>query len=318
MSRQKFTLKIDSTMDGQRVDLAVISHSDFEMSRRKLRRILDVGGVYINRKRVRVASRQVFNGDVVEIEYNSALLAPTFQQQFELKDMPKIYEDDYVIAFNKPAGLPSQATRDQSVMHAEKLAKTYVDEHAKKKFRPILLHRLDKETTGVLLFAKNGETAEFITDQFRQKTIEKSYLALVYGQPNQYEFKVKINLSPIENKTGLVKKVRSGGKKSETEFTLIGTNIEHNISLMKCMPKTGRSHQIRVHLEHKGHPIVGDKKYGRVIQHKLAKALEAIVQQHHMLHAEELVFKPYPKADHVVVRAQLPKTFKKLASSLSL
>lgn len=318
MKGKKYKIVIDPTMDGQRVDLAIVAHKDFDLSRRKLRRILDVGGLYINKRRVRVASRQVFRGDVVEIEYNPNILDTKNQPEFSAKDLPIVFENERVIAFNKPPGLPSQATRDQSIMHAEKLAFQVMREKGTGYQKPIILHRLDKETSGILLFAKSNEVATFITDQFKSKTIEKTYLALVKGQPRDFEFAFECHLSPIDKRTGRVRKVHAGGKSSSTEFRLLTSHREQNVSLIECFPRTGRSHQIRVHLESLGLPIIGDKKYGQFRQTAFSKVVQNEIAKHHMLHAQSLSFKDVPKGERVFVEASPPKSFQKIVQHLNL
>lgn len=259
-----------------------------EMSRRKIRQILDVGGCYVNNKRMHIASRQVNAGDKVRVEFNLEALSKTRQKTFTLRDDDILYDEKNLIAINKPPGLPSQATRDQDVMHAEVCLRRWLKSSDRANGTVILLHRLDKETSGILLFATSNNVATWVTDQFREKKVKKTYWAICRGLPPESNFKIECYLSSIDKKTGKVSPVRSGGKQSRTEFVTRYRCDELNISLIECYPETGRSHQIRVHLNMAGFPILGDKKYGDGSDRSLRKDVLEIAAFHHMLHARAI------------------------------
>ena len=282
-----------------------------DLSRRKVRAILDVGGCYVNNKRMHIASRQVRSGDRVRVEFHLVALSKARQKVFELSDTDILYDDHNVIAINKPPGLPSQATRDQDVMHAEVCVRNWLKKQGRSVAKLILLHRLDKETSGVLLFATNANTATWITDQFRERLLSKTYWALSYGIPSQKKFTQECFLSEIDKKTGMVRPVHSGGKSSRTTFEVLDSSPQNQLSLIVCFPETGRSHQIRVHLEMCGFPIVGDKRYGHSKRKPLPSDLAELAATHHMLHAHTLQFSPAPKEQDVTVTASLPPMFQK-------
>ena len=270
----------------------------------------------MNNKRMHIASRQVRGGDKVRVEYHLEALSKAKQKHFELLDSDILFDAHNVIAINKPPGLPSQATRDQDVMHAEVCLSHWLKKNNRPSEKLILLHRLDKETSGVLLFATLGNTATWISEQFRERELGKNYLALCYGLPANDTFIEECYLSEIDKKSGLVSVVRSGGKSSKTKFTVLKRNKSLGISFIECRPETGRSHQIRVHLEHAGHGILGDKRYGLNQRIHLPQETENIIAQHHMLHAQALKFTPAPGLPPVEVIAKAPDGFLKIQSKL--
>jgi len=304
-------IKINRDQHNQRIDMALVA-CGLDLSRRKIRRILDLGGVYINGKRVRIASRLVQSGDQIELVYHESNLRPDSKIAPQTLDLEAIlYEDDHVLAINKPPNLPTQPTKDQSIMHAKSALNALLKEQ-NRRMNLELVHRLDKETSGILLFAKTKVAMSFLTDQFRQRSVKKNYLALVYGKPANKKFAVSCELSGIDGRTGKVRVVANGGKASETEFALLASSDD--LSLIACQPKTGRSHQIRVHLEHLGLPIVGDKRYGK--PGKLTSELSALSAAHHFLHAEGIEFKPAAGQASIQLRASLPSSFREALALL--
>jgi len=257
LTRKEFIVTPDKS--GMRIDLFLSSVMP-ELSRRKVRLILDVGGCYVNNKRMHIASRQVRERDKVRVEFSLDGLKKSKQKNFILQDHDVLFDRDSLIAINKPPGLPSQATRDQDVMHAETCLKDWLKKHGRTKEKLVLLHRLDKETSGILLFATSAEVATWITSQFRERKVKKTYWALCRGISPTKHFVKDCYLSEIDKKTGKVSPVHSGGKSSRTEFVERSHSTKRNVSWIECYPETGRSHQIRVHLEMSGLPILGDKK----------------------------------------------------------
>ena len=278
---------IPAHMDGERIDLAIVGF-DLGLSRRRIRAIIDAGGVYVNKKRMRVASRKVKAGDDLRIEYSETSLKKIKAAQFSFRQEDLVVVNDQFVAVNKPPGLPSQETRDQAVMHVVPLLRKLLSETEKNVGKLILVHRLDKETSGVLLIARDGKSATALTDMFRERAMQKTYYAMVAGVPEDREFAVDNHLAPIDRKTGMVRAVRSGGKKASTSFEVVAS--QDGISLIRCMPKTGRSHQIRVHLADLGLPILGDKRYTQRANLGVSVDIASLTQEHHFLHAGRLEF----------------------------
>jgi RluA family pseudouridine synthase len=313
---ERHSIQVSYRLNGMRLD-AAISESIPGVSRRRAKAIVDMGGAYVNKKRVRIASKTVGKGDRIDVEYNEKLFEPGKKEAMSLKPEDILYFENDIIIINKPAGLPSQATRDQAVLHVIPLLEKLLSEMGHNKMDLQLVHRLDKDTTGALVIATNKDTMTFLTDQFRQHTIQKTYHALAWGVVEK-AFEIKCMLSAIQPNTGNVKVVRSGGKSSQTFFEVLKTWPTLQVSLIHCRPITGRSHQIRVHLDEAGHPIIGDKVYGEGKRHKLPDELMQVAT-HQLLHAHTIRFQPAKDADTVEVTAPYPASFAdflRLADSL--
>jgi len=206
-----------------------------------------------------------------------------------------LFENNDIIAVNKPEGITSNLTRE-----VEGLPSLLATAFSGKLY---LVHRLDKEASGIILLAKNPAAHRYLNDQFSQRTIQKTYLALVHGV--------------IQDKSGVIDKpIRQfgsgrmgidpkGGKLSITEF-----EVEERLkdfTLVKAHPITGRRHQIRVHFYSIGHPVVGDLRYGdRAVQ----KAFPRL-----MLHGQEISFQ-LPTGESMTIRAPIPESFKVVVDSL--
>jgi len=169
-----------------------------------------------------------------------------------IKDMV-IYKDDNIIVLNKPSGIAVQGGTNQT-RHIDGLLDAL-------KFgledRPKLTHRIDKETSGLLVLARNRKYALVLTKAFREHALKKTYLALCEGCPKKKTGEIKSNLEKIGEKMVVVE----DGQKAVTEYEVLD-NIGTKFSLIEASPLTGRTHQIRVHLAHIKTPIVGDRKYG--------------------------------------------------------
>jgi 23S rRNA pseudouridine1911/1915/1917 synthase len=312
---KRIQAKVKQDSDGMRLDLFWVK-ADVGLSRRKIRQIIDIGGAYQNRKRVRMASRQVKSGDEVLLEYHpdSLVVAEAKEIDFTLADI--VFEDVDLIAVNKPPLMPSQATRSQSVFHVEVCLKKLLERSGRKAGKLMICHRLDKETTGIILVAKSAQVAEFVMNQFREKTIKKTYWALCHGIPREGAWQVENFLSEIDKKTGMVRSVRAGGKPATTRFKTLHANDSFGVSLVECYPETGRSHQIRVHLAEMGLPILGDKKYGASPKQSLDAKISALAATHHMLHAKRLQFRTMKDSREHELAAELPLDFKELLNAL--
>jgi 23S rRNA pseudouridine1911/1915/1917 synthase len=314
INRREFV--VPQNQSGMRIDL-VLAAALPDLSRRKVRQILDVGGCYVNNKRMHIASRKVFVGDKIRLEFSVEGLKAARQKSFSLSDHDILYDNYDIIAINKPPGLPSQATRDQDVVHAEVCLREWLAKHKRKGEPLILCHRLDKETSGVLVFATSTNAATWITDQFRSRSLHKTYWALCRGFPKESKFELQCYLSEIDKKTGRVVAVQSGGKPSKTLFVMNSFRSDLGVSWFTCHPETGRSHQIRVHLEMAGLPILGDKRYGKGVDAKIRDDISLLASHHHMLHARSLEFTPAPNLASVVVEASPPAKFNEIIGIIS-
>ncbi len=222
------------------------------VSKSEARRIIDRGGCTVNVALVRVASRSVKAGDVIEI---GVMEAGRFQKLLLLPEA-LLYEDAELIAVNKPAGINSQRTPYQLKGTLEYWVSEYFKAQGNSEPARVV-HRLDRGTSGVMLFPKSRPAAAWLSKQFQDGLVEKRYLALVCGNPQQVEWSVDAPIGKVASaRYGIVE----GGKQSRTEFRTVASSGD--ISLVEARPLTGRTHQIRVHLASVGLPILGDDTYG--------------------------------------------------------
>jgi len=235
--------------------------------------MIKCGNVLVNNKKIEADYILKENDEVEILETSLKILPPSFDKGGEIPEIKIIYEDDNVIVFDKPAGVLAQkavssespAISDFLVKHFPEIEKVGQDEQ-----RFGIVHRLDKDTSGVMIAAKNNQSFEFLKDQFKNRQTEKTYLALVYGKvkPKEGIINLKIGRSKTNPQMQIVidsRKSVHGGKetiKSREAVTFYKTIKEYkNYTLLEVHPKTGRMHQIRVHLKALGFPVVGDKKY---------------------------------------------------------
>ena len=255
------------------IDLKSFISEKLNVSKKKSKEIIDSKNVYVNSKRVWIASHNLKKGDIVEI---SLIETPKWNIEDAI-----IYEDDFIIAVQKPPFLESENKKGS----VEDLLRKYKKDKSIK-----AIHRLDRETSGVLLFAKNLKIFHKFKELWHKKEVEKKYLAISH---NEATFKKKVINEPIEKKyaKSVVKTIKT----------------KNGFSLFEIEIKTGRKHQIRIHLKKLGFPIVGDKVYGlKKVENPILKSVKR-----QMLHASKLSFfhpflkkkisikaKPYPDFEH--------------------
>ncbi len=233
-----------------------------------------------------------------------APVEPDVPRRFDI-----LFEDESVLVIDKPAGLPMHTTAKfwRNTLVAL-LRERYPDEQME------VAHRIDRETSGVLLIARNRQIASFLTRAFARRAVEKTYLALVKGHPPD-EGKIDLPLRLLDTKSRIMMGPAKDGSglAAVTQFRVVRRLPEH--ALCEARPLTGRQHQIRVHFAAIGHPIVGDKLYGaseelfmRSCEEPLTPELLACFDglPRHALHAHRLTF-PHPVGKHAVtIESPLP------------
>ena len=273
-------------------------------------RILRKGEVRVNKKRVK-PDYKLQLGDVIRIppvrvaEANPLPSANLSQVQ-ALQDKI-LYEDDVLMVLNKPAGLAVHGGSGLQFGLIESLRALRPEAKQLE-----LVHRLDRETSGCILIAKRRSTLRSLHEQLRNKTMDKQYLALVRGHWQKH---VKLIAAPLLKNTlksgERVVRVDAEGKASETRFRIIEQYT--NSTLVEASPITGRTHQIRVHALHAGHPIAGDPKYG---DSEFDQQLQGIGLNRLFLHAHRLTFTHPQSGNAVTVDAPLDEVLQKTIEKL--
>jgi len=264
------TLTIGPNDAGQRVD-AFLRKLLPEAPHSLIQKLLRTRGVLVDGRRARPESRTV-EGMVITIrDPRAAETVRSYKEQPMLTpvrpvsdELEIIYEDDHILAINKPVGLPSHggsgAKGDSALSRAWSHLGTLGRGHT---FRPALPHRLDIGTSGVLLIAKSAEALRDVTAQFRNREVDKHYLALVSGTIQAKSGIIRHPLRRVSAQAGDVPKVvvaKRRGQSAESEYEVQETF--ETASLLTIVLHTGRTHQIRAHFSAIGHPLIGDDRYG--------------------------------------------------------
>jgi 23S rRNA pseudouridine1911/1915/1917 synthase len=209
-----------------------------------------------------------------------------------------VHEDNDLLVVNKPAGLVCHPTKGDAYSSLISRVRLHLGPDAK----PTLINRLDRETSGLVLVARTERADAGIKSLFTRRLITKEYLALAHGHAAAEQFTCAEPLGPDEASPVVIKdRVRPDGKAAQTAFTVLRrfTRAEGNFMLLRVQPDSGRKHQIRIHLAHLGHPLVGDKLYGvdeqlylAFVERRLTAEQRAqLVLPCHALHAGMLKFR---------------------------
>lgn len=311
MSEYRFEIRTDE--HGRRLDKVLAERLDIAVdggfSRNKTKKLLDANEVRRNGGVERIASRRLKTGDVVEVFVDPDVVgSPKSHRKVNFSPDDILWEDDVIIAVDKPSGLCSQATRDPNRDHAVAAVKRYLKWRGVDEPYAALHHRLDVQTSGVLVFARDRRANKGLAEAFRNRKVEKVYRAVVYvddaddGPDVGESWEVENHLA--EQTSGSRRRqveVHSGGDWAKTEFDLLGRR--GRCCDVEARPVTGRRHQIRAHLAGEGLPIVGDDRYGGPMR------IDGWKVDRMMLHAHRLVM-DHPVYDgKVVIESQLPEEF---------
>ncbi len=235
---------------GQRVDV-VAGQLLPTLSRAYIRRLIDSGRITLNDEVIKAGSKVRF-GDKLKTNFEEKDL-----DSIEPIELPIIYEDKYVIVVNKPAGVISHSRG--RYWDEPSVASFIRQKTGQNGDRAGIVHRLDRATSGVMICAKNAETLAWLQKQFSTRKVVKTYIAVVKGSLKEPEAIIDI---PIERNPKAPSTFRTGpnGKSAQTRYRVAKETAK--ISFLELTPLTGRTHQLRVHLKHLGHPILGDELYG--------------------------------------------------------
>ena len=244
-------------------------------SRTKIQELIKSENIKVNSMKTK-ASYKLEKGDEVYINIPDAKQVDIIAQDI---DIEIVYEDKYLLIVNKKSGMvvhPSKGHEQNTLVNAL-LYKVGDLSGINGEIRPGIVHRLDKDTSGLIIIAKDDKTHNLLTEMFKNKEIKKIYYAIVKGSMNKQSGTLISNIGRDEKDRKKMSVKKDGGKEAITNFDIVDKNEKY--SLVRLNLKTGRTHQIRVHLSHFFFPIIGDSVYGRK---------DEFPRQ--MLHAYELSF----------------------------
>lgn len=303
--------QVQRPQDGLRVD-AYLAERLHRYSRSEVQKIIGQGRVFLRGRAAKAASR-VADGDVVLIRYPKRDEEPCAHETLTI-----LFEDDRLLAVDKPGGVLSHPT--------DKIVENSVTTILKRQFPLLklhLIHRLDRDTSGALLLAKDPEAARAVADQFTLRTTRKQYLAVASGR---VAWKKKLVELAIGEEGGeiMVRQAAGAGAPAVTEFECLSAS--EGGSLVRARPKTGRLHQIRVHLAHLGHPILGDRLYTgdgalylKSVAHTItADDLVTLGAARQLLHAETLTLDHPATGKTLTLEAPLPADLQEAMDRLGL
>jgi len=268
-----------------------------DLSSRMIRRCKQERLMKVNGE-TRSVNSLVVGGDVitVELEQETNIFNP------EPIPVDVVYEDPDILVVNKSAGLVVHPTKGHPGGTLGNALAWYALKNGEN-YKIRFVNRLDRDTTGLVIIAKNGFAQQFISDKMQEGAVEKLYLALVHGCPDQEEGTVDAPIQRLQPED-ILRQVHEDGKSSITHYRVLGKLKD--ASLLQLDLETGRTHQIRVHMQHIGHPLLGDPLYGK-------EGADGLERQ--ALHAWQLSFET-PRRGRVCLKAPLPQDFVHCMKSL--
>lgn len=278
--------------------IKAILKEEFLMSDRLIAKLKNTSQIYINSKPVYI--NHMFSiGDIlsVNLDFNedSENIVPTKMK------LDILYEDESLLILNKPAGIPVHPSMEHYSDSLSNGVKYYFNQISlKRKIRPV--NRLDRNTSGIVIFAKNQYIQECLIKQMKTDNLKKEYLALANGNLSKKEQIISAPISRKENSI-IERCVNANGSEAITIVELL-KNFD-NYSLIKCILKTGRTHQIRVHMQFINHPILGDTLYG----------IPSNLINRQALHAYKVSFTQPITKENISIIAELPEDMKKLINN---
>lgn len=305
---------VDKGQEPVRIDRFLVDRIE-NISRAKVQQGIEEGKVWVNGEPVK-SNYKVKPADVIEVIIFEE--PKIYEVTPEALPLDIVYEDDDILVVNKPAGMPVHpGVGNYSGTLANALAYHFAEYMNQSNNHPYLAHRIDKDTSGLLLVAKNEDALAKLSKQFRKHTIERTYLALVWGSFKEEEGTIEGNIT--RNVKDRKKFTVSGdpdvGKHAITHFKVL-EDLTY-VSLVQCNLETGRTHQIRVHMKHIGHPLFSDERYGgaRILKGVVFSKYKQFVENcfsimpRQALHAKSLGFVHPTTGEFMEFECGLPDDF---------
>jgi 23S rRNA pseudouridine1911/1915/1917 synthase len=318
--RRVVTITVPSLESPLRLDKYLADHPDLSLSRTKIQKLVESGLITVNNQSVPV-KHPVSGGEhisvTIEAEAPSELVA---------EDIPLdiLYEDDHVVVINKPAGLvthPGPGNRAGTLANALVYHFQHLPDGGGSD-RPGIVHRLDKNTSGLLVVARTDSAYNTLQKAIQDREVTRTYLAVIWGHMPEDTGTIDLQIGRSTRDRKKMAVVQSRGRAAETEYRLVERFRSYD--LLEINLQTGRTHQIRVHFSHLGHPVFGDPEYGgraRMVrgmfapERPLAKELLGLIDRQ-ALHARHLAFTHPGTGDNMSFEAPLPADMDALIKKL--
>ena len=295
-----------------------------DITRTQIKKIIISKNLSINNKIVSSPSQKVRIGDKISFsisENKNEYIKP------EKIKIDIVYEDNDLIVLDKPSGIvvhPGAGNKSGTLVNGLVYHYNKNLSDLNGIYRPGIVHRIDKETSGLIVVAKNNFSHAKLAKQFSDHTIKRKYLALIWGVLRPLKGKIITLISRSKKNRQLMAVSEISGKKAITNYKTLKVFANDEIpkiSLVECVLETGRTHQIRVHLSHKGNGLIGDKKYGKQKKmkfKKINKKVEEVLKSFNRqaLHAQSLGFTHPSKNRQIEFGSKLPQDFKKILDIL--
>lgn len=305
MEHRQISLKV--TEEGERLDRYLVFHVE-SLSREKVKNLIKAGQVLVNGAKAKPSHKLQINDQLV-VNLPTKLSEDIFEIKAETMPLAIVYEDSELIIVNKVQGMLVHPSRVEDktclvnglLAHVQKQGEQLAKGSAV--YRPGIVHRLDKDTSGLLIVAKTDQAYEKLSLQMKNREVSRVYYALVYGNLHQKQLTLT---GPIkrQEKNRLAYEVNVDGREAITHIKVLEQYIRH--SLLECCLETGRTHQIRVHLSTLGYPIVDDPLYAK------DHLQEFFNQKGQCLHAGKISFTHPLSGERLTFEAPLPDNFRQI------
>ncbi|MCH9754058.1 MAG: RluA family pseudouridine synthase [Alphaproteobacteria bacterium] len=300
-----------------------LSESIEDITRSKIQNLIKNGFVSLNGEPIKNNKHQTSFGDIYVITIPAE---EPLQIKPKKMDLNIIYEDDHLLIINKPAGLtthPGAGNTTDTLVNG--LLANYKNNLSSVAgiSRPGIVHRLDKDTTGLIVVAKNDKAHAKLSADLAERKIKRIYQAVIWGLPYKTSDTIKTNVAKNKHDRKKMSVVDDeSGKVAITNYRIMNTFLSGRMSLVECSLETGRTHQIRLHMQHIGHHIVGDPVYGVenkkrkfTLSQNIADYIKSLSRQ--MLHAKKLSFVHPVTLKQLDFEIELPEDMQKLMSLIS-
>ena len=297
MMEEKIRIEVENLEKNERIDKYLSSKLDDSFSRAKIQKLIDEELILVNDKVIK-SSYKVSNGDVILITDKEEDMSV----KPEKMDIDIVYEDDDVMVINKKSGVvvhPAPGNYSGTLVNGLMYLSKDLS-HVNGEFRPGIVHRIDKDTSGLLIVAKNDKAHRILAEELKEKKIKRKYIALVSGVINHDigEIDAPIGRDQSDRKKMCVTSTNS--KDAITHFRVL--ERYKNASLIECELETGRTHQIRVHMKYINHPVINDPVYGKSNHGEFGQ----------LLHAKEITFTHPTTKEVMTFSCEVPEEFNKI------